>query len=206
MTVEERLADVVRPAAFQRDEALVDAARRGEAAARTAIFDRHATHVARVLGRVLGADVDIADLVHDVFVHALADLDRLADPSALKAWLTAIAVNIARGHIRRRVRRRWLRFFAPEDVPEVEAPVADAETRAAVLAMYRVLDSMDADDRIAFALRFVDGMELTETAAACGVSLATIKRRLSRAEASFVDKARAMPALASWLEGGSRWK
>lgn len=199
------MAQIVRPAAFVGDDVLVERARRGDEAARTAIFERHASHVTRVLLRVLGADGETADLVHDVFVFAFRDLERLTDASALKAWLTAIAVNTARGHIRSRSRRRWLRFFAPEDVPEVPAAIADEDTRAAMRATYAVLDAMDPDERIAFALRHIDGMELTETAAACEVSLATIKRRLTSAEAGFREKAGAHPVLAPWLEGGARW-
>ena len=57
----------------------------------------------------------------------------------------------------------------------------------------------------AFALRFVDGMELTEVAAACETSLATIKRRLARAGARFEAAARRQPVLEEWLEGGTRW-
>jgi RNA polymerase sigma-70 factor (ECF subfamily) len=206
MASAEREAKVVRPLAFQVDDAtLVAAARRADAPARRQLFERYAHHVARVLTRLLGADGEIADLVHDVFVMALRDLDRLDDPSALKAWLTAIAVNVARGHIRRRVRRRWLRFFAPDEVPEPPTNGADDEAREAARATYAILDEMPADERIAFALRFIDGMELAAAAQACGVSLATIKRRIARAEARFVERARASAVLASRLEGGGRW-
>ena len=204
-SVGERVAEVVRPAAFRPDDALVDAARRGDRPALAALYDRHAPHVTRVLVRILGADDALADIVHDVFVLAIRDLARLTEPAAFKAWITAIAVHTARGQIRTRTRRRWLRFFAPEDVPDVAAPVADETTREEIRVTYAILDAMDADERIAFALRFIDGMELTEVAAACSVSLATIKRRLSRAEDAFVARARTQPALDRWLEGGSRW-
>jgi RNA polymerase sigma-70 factor (ECF subfamily) len=205
IVAKERIAEVLRPTAFLPEEQLVGAARQGDDAARSAIFERHATHVARVLVRLLGSDSELSDLLHDVFTFAFRDLDRLTDAAALKAWLTAIAVNTARGHIRLRVRRRWLRFLAPEELPEVECPWADEETRAAMRATYTILQGMDADERIAFALRFIDGMELTEAAAACGVSLATIKRRLARAETTFVTRAREAPVLEGWLDGGSRW-
>jgi RNA polymerase sigma-70 factor, ECF subfamily len=69
--------------------------------------------------------------------------------------------------------------------------------------VYRVLDALDTDQRIAFALRFVAGMELTEVAASCGVSLATIKRRLSRAQINFAALAKREPALAEWLKLGA---
>ena len=61
------------------------------------------------------------------------------------------------------------------------------------------------DKFIAFALRFVDGMELVEVAEACEVSLATIKRRLARAQAKFTNIARTYPVLHEWLERGARW-
>lgn len=208
MDLVHELATVVRPMAFPvetDDASLVEAALRRVPAARAQIFERHANHVARVLARLLGTDDEIADLVHDVFVMALRDLPRLNDPSALKAWLTAITVNTARGHIRKKTRRRWLRFFAPEDLPEMQAATADDGVLEATRATYAVLDQLTPDDRIAFALRFVDGMELTEVAIACDVSLATIKRRLARAEATFLERARTFPALETWMEWGGRW-
>src|ERR1700760_3345692 len=84
------------PRAFKGgEEALVLAFRRGEPNARAALYDRHADHVHRVLYRVLGVDRDLADLHHDVFVRALASLSKLEDPSALKGWLSMIAVHVA---------------------------------------------------------------------------------------------------------------
>jgi RNA polymerase sigma-70 factor (ECF subfamily) len=198
--------NVVRPLAFQPDDAaLVAAVGRGDAAARRLLFERHAPHVARVLARLLGPDSELADLVHDVFVMALRDLGRLHDPSALKAWLTSVAVHVARGHIRKKSRRRWLRFLSPDTLPDPPAPTADGDVREAMRRMYAVLETLPEDERIAFAFRFIDDMELTDAAEACGVSLATIKRRLERAETTFVARAKKDAVLASWLEGGARW-
>jgi hypothetical protein len=56
-----------------------------------------------------------------------------------------------------------------------------------------------------FALRYIDQMELTQMAEACGASLASIKRRLARAESRFSALARRFPALAPYLEGGPPW-
>ena len=67
------------------------------------------------------------------------------------------------------------------------------------------LGRLPADERIAFALRFIDGMELVEAAAACRVSLSTFKRRMLRAERKFAERARREPALAEWLKGAERW-
>jgi RNA polymerase sigma-70 factor (ECF subfamily) len=48
---------------------------------------------------------------------------------------------------------------------------------------------------MAFVLRYVHGCDLAETAEACNCSLATIKRKLSRAEAKFSILVDADPVL-----------
>ena len=193
------------PAFAGTDAELVGGIRRGDLEARAALYDRHADHVHRVLYRTLGFDRDLADLHHDVFVRALGSIDRLEDPGALKGWLTMIAVHVARSSIARRKRRSWLWFLHDEALPEVDAGAASSEVLDALRATYAVLERLPVDERIAFALRFVDGMELTEVAAACGTSLATIKRRLARAGARFEAEARRRPVLQPWLDGGTRW-
>lgn len=181
------------------DEVLVLALRARHADAGTQLFDRYAPHVRRVLTRVMGPDAEIRDLVHDVFVTAFESVDRLIDPKALKAWLTQIAVFTARARIRRRVRGRILRFLPFSELPEPELPPSDFEASEAMQAVYRVLERLETDQRIAFALRFMAGMDLTEVAASCGVSLATIKRRLARAQGNFTRGAGREPALVEWL-------
>jgi RNA polymerase sigma-70 factor, ECF subfamily len=196
---------VAAPAIVPReDAALVAALTSDDPTARAEIFDRYAPQVQRVLARVLGHDSELADLLHEVFVRALTQIDRLDDPSALKAWLTSIAVFTAREHIRRRMRGRWLRFFASEDLPDIPFLAAGEEVRESLRATYAVLDRLGVDDRIAFSLRFIEGLDLGEVAAACCVSLNTIKRRLARAEKRFLALAQREPSLHDWLEGGTR--
>lgn len=201
----ERRSSVAHLSHFESDRAIVTGLRAGQGGAGAALYDRYDVQVRRVLIRVLGPDSEIKDLVQDVFVAAIDGIDRLQDPDAMRGWLTSIAVHVARGEIRRRTRARWFPLFAGDELPEVEAPVASAETDEAVRTTYRVLGKLPADERIAFALRFVDGMDLNEVAEAAGVSLATIKRTLARAQKKFGTMARTYPELSEWLEGGARW-
>ncbi len=94
-----------------------------------------------------------------------------------------------------------MRFVAPEELPERGVEPHDALATETLRATYRVLERMGSDERIAFALRFIDGMELTEVAQASRVSLATVKRRLNRAHTQFQELAKSEPALAEWLGG-----
>jgi RNA polymerase sigma-70 factor (ECF subfamily) len=184
------------------DAALVAALQAGRMEARKVLFDRHADEVERILYRVLGPDSELVDLMQEVFLAALSSIGQLRDPNALSGWLRGIAVNKARKLILRRRRWRFVRSFAPSELPETEALTAGPELSDALRCTYAVLAELPADERVAFCLRFVDGMELTQVAEACGVSLATIKRRLARAQRTFTELAAGHAALAEWVERG----
>lgn len=185
---------------FSGDDAeLVEAIRRGDGAGATELFERYGGHIQRVLANILGYDSELADLLQDVFVRALGSIHTINDGAKLKAWLTSIAVFTARGCIRARRRRRWLGLATPQQLSRHAAPRISEELQEAVRCTYEILQRLPADEQIAFTLRHVNGMQLTELAATCGVSLATIKRRLAKARARFTALARHSPALRGWL-------
>jgi RNA polymerase sigma-70 factor (ECF subfamily) len=186
------------------DAALVAAVRAGRADARDEIVRRCVPDVERILYRVLGPDPEMEDVAHDVFVAALAALGQLRNPEALRSWLVGIAIRKARKLIARRRRWRFLRSVPPGELPEQEAPALSAEVRDALRSTYRILAELPTDDRIAFALRQVEGMELTAVAEATEVSLATAKRRIARGQQRFLELARHHDALASWLREDGR--
>jgi len=157
--------------------------------------------------RLVAADPDIdhADLVHDAFIGAFVSVAGLRDSKALCRFMQVIAARTVYRALRSRRARRWLRFWAPAELPERPATDAAPETREACRRAYRILQGMPAAERVAFALRYVEGLELTVVAEACEVSLATIKRRLTRAGRRFARLARRDELLRPWLEEGGRW-
>lgn len=192
---------VVRLPATMTDASIVRAVASGEPAGAAALFDRYHVHVQRVLVHVLGPDSELSDLVQEVFLTAMRSIAKVTDPSSLRAWLGTIAVFTARACVRRRARFRIFQFLPNDELPEVEHEPVPYEVDEALRATYRVLERMPVDERIAFALRFIDGMDLGEVATACEVSLSTIKRRLAKAEERFARLAAREPSLVDWLEG-----
>lgn len=191
------------------DAALVRAIREGNASAKAELFHRYAPQLERLITHLLGYDAELADILQETFVAALRALDSLKDPGALKPWLCTIATLTARKTLRTRARRRWLRFFTDENEearyePKLEPPNEDSQRAAR--EVYAILARFPVDERLAFALRYVNGLELSTVASACNVSLATIKRRLKLADRRFLKAAAAAPVLADWLESGERWK
>lgn len=191
------------------DAALVQGLLADNAGAKAAFFSRYSRDVERLITHLIGLDRELADILQEVFVQALSSIRSLRDPAKLKPWLLHIAMNSARRTLRNRGRRAWLRFFvdAEEEAHSaLSAPEHDFDGRETLRAVYQILDRVPADERIAFALRHIDGMELSEVASACAVSLATIKRRIERADQRFLKLAKQHPLLAAWVEGSSRWQ
>ena len=200
-----RAANVFHLPAPNDDHAIVKALRAGQSRGSAALFDRYHTHIRRVLVRVLGADLELPDLVQEVFLSAIGSIERLDRPESLRGWLASIAVFTARGRLRRRNRWSFLHFLPSDELPEIPADSACPEVGEALHATYRVLDRLPVEERIVFALRFIDGMELTEVAEACDLSVSTVKRRLTKATARFGAIARREPALIDWLDGETKW-
>ena len=187
------------------DTAIVEAVRAGRLNGTSMLFDRYCGFVQRTLVRVLGMDHEIEDLLHEVFVEAFDSIDQLRDPTRLKPWLGQIAVFRARGMIRYRVRRRWLVFRPSSEMPVIAAPPDPHSARDLLQRVFSILEQLGTDERIAFSLRYVEEMKLTEAAHACDVSLATFKRRLKKTEKAFMTRAKRDPDLHAHLQGNCRW-
>ena len=184
------------------DEALVRAVQAGERWAASALVERYSAMVERLLRRVLGHDQEIEDLVQDALCTVLTSIHQVRDGAAVKGWVAQIAIHTAHRAIRKRRLYRWLLFWYPKPNEEMESPVG---SRDALRRVYAALEELPPDERVPFALRFIDEMPLEDVAAACNVSLATIKRRLSRAERKFLAIAKRDGALTACIEEGDRW-
>jgi len=186
------------------DSELLELARGGDTAAlAAAVYDLFTGDVNRLVWRVLGADLEHDDVVHQVFINLVLGLPKLRDPAALRGWMASVCVKTVRTEIRR---RRIRRFFTGGSPPahQVAGPVADHEARDLLQKTYSLLDTLPAQEHIAFALRHLDELPLEDVAQACGCSLATIKRRLKKAETRFARLAEREPALAERLRRAER--
>jgi RNA polymerase sigma-70 factor, ECF subfamily len=184
------------------DAGLVRAILAGDPRAPGALWDRHARLVHRILRRALGQQDEVEDLAQEVFLSLFRRLPTLREPKALPSFLIAITTHVLRHELRRRWVRRCMSLGTKEDIgvdPRVVHP--NPEARQAVSRLYGILDRLGSEERLAFVLRFIEGMELTEVATALGLSLATAKRRLVRARARFDHHVAKDPGLASYLSG-----
>jgi RNA polymerase sigma-70 factor (ECF subfamily) len=147
------------------------------------VFRRYAPYVGVLVLKLIGRPGDVDDVVQDVFLQAHRGLSKLRDPAAVRPWLRRITVRRAQRYLR----KRWvLRFFAESDVDvatDLVDPAASPEERAQIAHIYRTLERMPRDERLAWVLRFVEGETLESVAELLGSSVSTVQRRLRAASA-----------------------
>lgn len=162
-------------------------------------WTRFSPLVRRILRRSLGPQHDVEDIVQDVFLCLFERVHTLRDPVALKAFVIAITVRTARYEIRRARVRRWVGLSRTAELPDLRVVNADSNSQQALIHFYRALSRINERDRTAFVLRFIEGMEAAEVAAALEVSVPTARRCFTRAWERVTFFAQRDPFLVDYL-------
>jgi RNA polymerase sigma-70 factor, ECF subfamily len=163
------------------DADLVRAALAGEERSQRTIWDRYAPLARRIVGRSMGPECDVEDIVQDAFLGLFRNLRSLRDPSALRAFVISICIRSVRGEIRKKRLRRLVGLSPTPELVDARVVWVDHEARQTLQCLYRALDRLAFRERATFALRHIEGMELDEIAAALGVSTPTVRRSLAKA-------------------------
>jgi len=188
---------------LDEDISIVMALRAGEPQAARALWLRFEPLVSQVLRRLVGPGPHVEDLAQDVFMTMFRRVHRLRDPTAVRSFI----VSIAKFTARQERRKLWISrqpvgdgLHEPASEP-VSTP--DVDAREGLLRLAEILAGLRTRERSAFVLRFIEGKGISETASELGVSVATVKRRLTRARSRIVMVARRDPALAPYLAAAS---
>jgi RNA polymerase sigma-70 factor (ECF subfamily) len=155
-----------------------------------ALYTQHVHQVARWAERLAGPDLDLEDIVHEVFLVVHRQRDRFRHDSSLATWLFGITDNVVR-HRRRKERwRRWLTGSADDTAGHLASPAPDplhrAERDEAARTVYRLLDELPERDRQVLILFDLEELAADEVAALLKIKSANARLRLHRARARFL--------------------
>jgi RNA polymerase sigma-70 factor (ECF subfamily) len=181
--------DVTRLDERPTDAALVLSAREGDVGAQAALFRRYVRRATGIAYRLLGADDEVDDVVQESFTSALAKLGSLKDPQAFASWFATIVTGTAIAAIRRRrflsaIGLRQREVIQPDTLISRDAP---SDMVLELKAVYEVIRDLPTDERAILVLKRIEELPLEEIAERTGWSLATVKRRLVRAEARLAE-------------------
>lgn len=182
--VSARAPTPIEPYRSEAAAATLEAAERIEVLDTASAYRRYAPYVAKIGMRILGRREEIEDFVQDVFVSVHRHLDDLREPGALKSWLATLAVHEATRRLKRQKLRRLFGLDHAPDYTDVADAEASPEQRALLARVFQLLERLPAEDRVAWALRYIEGETMPRVAELCECSLSTAKRRVASAEAA----------------------
>jgi RNA polymerase sigma factor (sigma-70 family) len=170
-------------AASITDDVLLARCATGHGAALGELFDRHNVLIYRFLTRMLGAGhPDLDELVNETFLNVHRSAAKFRGHSSVKTWITAIAANVARHHIRGESRRRaFLRVFQIQRQDDSLDATHVSEQRDLVRRLGRLVAALPADLRVVFVMCDLEEIPGAEAARALSVPEGTLWRRLHEA-------------------------
>lgn len=149
-----------------------------------ALFREQAGFVWRVVKRLGVPEADAEDAVQEVFLVVAKRFDEYEERGVLRAWLVAIARQVAQHSARARFRRerKARELSVPE--PVLDPHRAFEQTQAAAM-VNEFMSDLDPDQALVFYLAEIEGMSAPEIAASLQQNVNTIYGRLRLARQRF---------------------
>jgi RNA polymerase sigma-70 factor (ECF subfamily) len=162
------------------DEALLEVFLKGREAAFTELVHRHEDRIFALALKMMGNRADALDATQNTFILAFRQASKFRGESAFGTWLYRIGINACRDLLRKRKR-----LPDPEDeLPEPDDKRyggANVEDLVATrLDLKRALAELNDDYREAVCLHDLGGIPYEEISTITGVSIGTVKSRISR--------------------------
>jgi len=178
----------------ERDLRLLEEYRAGRHDAFDDLVHAYQPTVQRVLAQLNVVPTDVEDLAQEVFMRVYRNLHRFRGQSSFYTWLYRITVNVFFDHNKKRKRAdvRLQRLQnAMVDVsntrPEADDPFRAAFERLTVDTFSRAIAMLPEPFRDVVAMREVDDLSYEDIALQTGISIGTVRSRLSRARARLKD-------------------
>jgi RNA polymerase sigma-70 factor (ECF subfamily) len=173
------------------DRADMERLQRGQDMALDDLMGRHATGIFQFLCRMLANEDDAHDLAQETFVRVFRAKSTYRTNQRFSTWLYTIAANLARNHIRWRMRHPNVSLNAepesdqstladsiPSDAPTAREETLATERHAAVRA---AVDNLPEDLREAIVLCEWEDLSVADAAAVAKTTPKAIESRLYRA-------------------------
>jgi RNA polymerase sigma-70 factor, ECF subfamily len=164
----------------QPDLGVLRKAQRGDERAFSLILRAYETPVFNYVLRVVGDRALAEDLTQEVFLRVYQGLPRFSLRSKFTTWLFQVTKNRVLDELRASERRPRA-IVALDDVAPLEVLDAPFERLEAIDAVWRAVENLNVDLKMALLLRDVVGLSYTEIADSLEITLATVKWRIYKA-------------------------
>lgn len=171
-----------------REEAMIEKIRAGSPAGLEALMDRYLPYVSAVVWNILRnamAAEDGEEVVSDVFLAAWRQPEALR-PGSVKAWLGAVARNMAKNRLRQISQTLPLEEDALE-VPGPDDPPGEYERALERKLVRQAVDSLPGPDREIFLRHYYYAQTVQEISRHMHLNESTVKTKLRRGRMKLKD-------------------
>jgi RNA polymerase sigma-70 factor, ECF subfamily len=144
------------------------------------IVRAYETPVFNYVYRLVGDRTLAEDLTQEVFLRVFQGLPKFSLRCRFTTWLFQVTKNRVLDELRANERRPRANI-ALEDLPPLEVVDQPFERMEAIDAVWRAVNDLNEDLKMALLLRDIVGLSYTEIADALEVTLATVKWRIYKA-------------------------
>jgi RNA polymerase sigma-70 factor (ECF subfamily) len=164
------------------DLELVRRMREGDADALRAVVERYQERVFALVHGIVRDAHEVEDVAQEVFLKVYTRIAAFDERSQFFTWLYRVAVNAAKDHVKKRVRRPALPLDEADALPGAgECPSAGAARNETQRLVRAAIDALPLKYREVLALRELEGLSYEEIAAVLDISIGTVESRLHRA-------------------------
>jgi RNA polymerase sigma-70 factor (ECF subfamily) len=164
----------------QPDLGVLRKAQRGDERAFSIIVRTYEQPVFNYVLRLTGDRALAEDLTQEVFLRVFQGLPGFSLRSRFTTWLFQVAKNRVLDELRA-LERRPRAVVALDDIPPLEVVDAPVERAEAIDAVWRAVELLNPDLKMALLLRDIVGLSYTEIAETLEITLATVKWRIYKA-------------------------
>ena len=179
------------------DKQLVERVRRGDKRAFDLLILKYQHKIISIVGRYLGDQNDVQDVSQETFIKAYRAIPNFRGESAFYTWLYRIAVNTAKNHLVSKSRRPPNIDVDIDDgefqnnsavLTDNESPQASLATSQMEQEIFRSIENLPSELRIAVTLREFDGLSYEEIAKIMNCPVGTVRSRIFRAREAIEKK------------------
>jgi len=163
----------------------IQSAKKGDEDAYAELVRRHSAGLHRAVARILADDTEAWDVVQMAFLRAWQKLDRYDSRYRFTTWLYRIGTNLAIDLLRSRTSRERAHKAGSEHrlrlVGNGEGAGLRAESQEADGILRQLVGVLTPQQRSAFVLREMEGLETAEVADVLGCSATTVRNHIFQA-------------------------
>jgi RNA polymerase sigma-70 factor (ECF subfamily) len=165
----------------QPDLGVLRKAQRGDERAFSLIVRAYEVPIYNYVLRLVGGDRALAeDLTQEVFIRVFQGLPKFSLRCLFTTWLFQVTKNRVLDELRA-TERRPKSIVNIDDIPPLEAVDAPFERTETIDAVWRGIEGLTVDLKMALLLRDIVGLSYTEIADSLEITLATVKWRIYKA-------------------------